>query len=58
MRALYGLGYTLVEAGRPSEDLRRAATPKLTPYNAWAWCWLGRACAELGGRDEARIAFV
>jgi hypothetical protein len=58
MKALFGLGYTLVEAGRPAEayDVLRRYT-ELTPYNAWAWCWFGRACADTGATTEARIAF-
>ena len=58
MKALFALGYTLVEAGRPREayDVLRRYT-ELTPHNAWAWCWLGRACVELGEDAEARQAF-
>lgn len=39
MKALFGLGYTLVAAGRPREayGLLRRYT-ELTPHNAWAWC--------------------
>ena len=57
-KALFGLGYTLVEAGRPREayDLLRRYT-ELTPHNAWAWCWLGRACSAIGDIAEARAAF-
>ena len=57
-KALFGLGYTLVEAGRPREayDVLRRYT-ELTPHNAWAWCWFGRACVELGEDAEARHAF-
>ena len=58
MKALFGLGYTLVEAGRPRDayDVLRRYT-ELTPHNAWAWCWLGRACVDLGEDVEARQAF-
>jgi tetratricopeptide (TPR) repeat protein len=58
MKAMYGLGYSLVEAGRLQEgyDALRRYT-ELTPHNAWAWCWLGRACAELGATSEARAAY-
>ena len=58
MKALFGLGYTLVEAGCPQEayDLLRRYT-QLTPLNAWAWSWLGRACADMGAATEARAAF-
>ncbi len=56
--ARFGLGYTLVEAGRPREgydQLRRYA--ELAPHNAWAWCWLGRAAAEIGETGEALRAY-
>lgn len=58
IKALFGLGYTLVEAGRPREayGLLRRYT-ELTPCNAWAWCWLGKACAALGQTGEARAAY-
>jgi len=58
MKALFGLGYTLVEAGRPREayDALRRYT-ELTPFNAWAWFWLGRACIDMGAEGEARSAF-
>lgn len=58
MKALFGLGYTLVEAGRPREayDALRRYT-ELTPFNAWAWFWLGRACIDMGAAGEARSAF-
>ncbi|MCP9491266.1 MAG: tetratricopeptide repeat protein [Solirubrobacteraceae bacterium MAG38_C4-C5] len=58
MKALFGLGYTLVEAGRPREayDALRRYT-ELTPSNAWAWFWLGRACVDMGAAGEARSAF-
>lgn len=58
MKALFGLGYTLVDAGRPREAygaLRRYT--ELTPFNAWAWFWLGRACVDMGALGEARSAF-
>ena len=57
-KAMFALGYTLVEAGRPREayDLLRRYT-ELAPYNAWAWCWLGRACTASGDLGEARAAF-
>jgi tetratricopeptide (TPR) repeat protein len=58
MKALFGLGCLLVDLGRPREayDLLRRYS-ELTPHNAWAWCWLGRACAARGETAEARAAF-
>jgi tetratricopeptide (TPR) repeat protein len=56
--AHYGLGYTLLHLGRAIEayaHLRHYAD--LVPTNAWAWCYLGRACAALGVDDEARAAY-
>jgi len=32
---------------REGYDALRRYT-ELTPHNAWAWCWLGRACAVMG----------
>ncbi|MDP9344407.1 MAG: hypothetical protein M3P44_01545 [Actinomycetota bacterium] len=57
LKALYGLGYTLMEIDRPREayDVLRRYT-ELTPYNAWASCWLGRACTVLGYVCEATAA--
>ena len=58
MRAHFGLGYTLVEAGRPDRGyahLRRYT--ELVPANAWAWCWLGQCCEALGRNSEARTAY-
>lgn len=53
--AHYGLGYALYDL----EDFRGAyrhlrAYTEVTPSNAWAWSWLGRACIALGEHDEAR----
>jgi tetratricopeptide (TPR) repeat protein len=58
MRAHFGLGYSLVEAGRPDRGythLRRYT--ELAPTNAWAWCWLGRCCEALGSDREAATAY-
>lgn len=58
MKAHFGLGYTLVELERYREayDHLRLYT-ELTPHNAWAWCWLGKACTGLGDLEEARNAY-
>jgi hypothetical protein len=58
MRAHFGLGYTLVEAGRPDRGyahLRRYT--ELVPTNSWAWSWLGQCCEALGRDSEARTAY-
>jgi tetratricopeptide (TPR) repeat protein len=58
MRAHFGLGYTLVETGRPDRGyahLRRYT--ELAPANSWAWCWLGRCCEALGRDSEAATAY-
>ena len=58
MAAHYGLGYTLVELGRPVDGyqhLRRYT--ELVPRNAWAWTWLGHACVALEWIDEAKDGF-
>lgn len=56
--ARYGLGYTLVELGRPREaygHLREYV--EACPTNGWAWCWLGRAHEALGEPTDARAAY-
>lgn len=58
MCAHFGLGYTLVEVGRPDRGyahLRRYT--ELAPANSWAWCWLGRCCEALGRNSEAICAY-
>lgn len=59
MKAHYGLGYTLCALGafRDAYDHLRRYT-ELVPTNAWAWCWLGQACAGLGDVTEARAAYA
>ena len=58
MKARFGLGYTLFHLKRFREayDHLRIYT-ELTPHNGWAWCWLGRACQELGETHEAAGAY-
>lgn len=56
--AHYGLGYTLLELGRAREGyghLREYV--ECCPWNAWAWCWLGRAHEALGELTDARAAY-
>jgi len=56
--AHYGLGYTLLDLGRPREaygHLRHYT--ELAPANEWAWCWLGQACEALGELTDARAAY-
>jgi hypothetical protein len=58
LKARLALGYSLVELGefrQAYEHLRLYA--ELTPHNAWAWCWLGRACEGLGETSEASSAY-
>ena len=53
--AHYGLGPTLHEFGRYREAYRHLRFyVELVPQNAWAWCWLGKACEALGEWGEAR----
>lgn len=54
----YGLGYVLAEMGLHREaysHLRFYA--EANPHNAWAWCWVGKACEEMGDLAEARGAY-
>lgn len=58
MKGHFGAGYVLVKQGRPApaaEHLR--IYTRLTPFNAWAWCWLGKAQAALGEIAAARASF-
>lgn len=54
----YGLGYVLAELGQHREaygHLRYYA--EANPHNAWAWCWVGKACEQMGEVTEARSAY-
>lgn len=56
--AHYGLGYTLLELGLARDaygHLREYV--ECCPWNAWAWCWLGRAHETLGELTDARVAY-
>jgi hypothetical protein len=57
LRAHLGLASALSAQGRytAAYDHARIFT-ELAPRNSWGWAWLGRACAELGAREEARRA--
>jgi tetratricopeptide (TPR) repeat protein len=57
LRAHLGLASALSAQGRYADayDHARIFT-ELAPRNSWAWAWLGRACVELGAREEARRA--
>ncbi|HVL97263.1 MAG TPA: hypothetical protein VM266_15515 [Solirubrobacteraceae bacterium] len=58
MRAHYGLGYTLVELGRPQEALGHLmAYTEICPRNAWAWVWRGRAAHAAGDAAEAAACY-
>jgi tetratricopeptide (TPR) repeat protein len=56
--AHYGLGYTLYELGQFHEAYRHLrAYTEITPKNAWAWCWLGKAADAIGETAEAKAAY-
>jgi tetratricopeptide (TPR) repeat protein len=56
--AHYGLGYTLYELGRFHEAYRHLrAYTEITPSNAWAWCWFGRAADAICETSEAEAAY-
>lgn len=58
MKAHFGLGYTLVELGRPREAFGHLAMyTELTPGLSWAWVWRGRAAEEMGELAEARACY-
>ena len=55
MEAHFGLGYTLLDLGRPHDAYRHLRFyTELTPSNAWGWCYRGRAAEAIGEPAEAR----
>ena len=58
MKAHFGLGYTLVELGRPREAFGHLAMyTEICPRNAWAWLWRGRAGEDMGESAEAASCY-
>ena len=58
MKGHYGAGYTLLGQGIAREAAEHLGIyTRLTPFNAWAWCWLGKAQAELGELCAARASY-
>jgi len=58
MKAHFGLGYTLVELGRPREALGHLAMyTEICPRNGWAWVWRGRAAEAAGEPADAASCF-
>lgn len=58
MKAHYGLGYTLLELGRPHDAFGHFVTyTELTPRLAWGWRYRGLAAAGMGDVDEARKCY-
>ncbi|CAN5486400.1 hypothetical protein BH20ACT15_BH20ACT15_14590 [soil metagenome] len=58
MKGHFGLGYTLHDLGRFRDAYGHLRFYTwLTPHNAWAWCWLGKACEGIGERTEALDAY-
>ena len=58
MTAHYGLGYTLIDLGRPREAFGHLAMyTEICPRNAWAWAFRGRAAHRMGETAEARLAY-
>lgn len=54
MKAHFGLGYTLVELGRPHEAFGHLAMyTEINPRNAWAWHWRAQAAEAMGEIAEA-----
>jgi tetratricopeptide (TPR) repeat protein len=55
--AHYGLGYTLYEQGRYQEAYRHLRHyTEISPNGSWNWCWLAKADAAIGEKEEARKA--
>ncbi len=58
LKGHFGLGYTLCELGRHREAYAHLRYyTEITPRNAWAFCWLGHACAGFEERSEAEAAY-
>jgi tetratricopeptide (TPR) repeat protein len=58
MKGHYGAGYTLLGQGMEREAAEHLCIyTRLTPFNAWAWCWLGKAQAALGEPTAARASY-
>jgi tetratricopeptide (TPR) repeat protein len=58
LEAHYGLGYTLLDLERPHDAYRHLRYyTEITPANAWAWCYRGRAAEAIGENDEARNCY-
>jgi tetratricopeptide (TPR) repeat protein len=58
LKGHYGAGYVLLSQGHAREAAEHLGIyTRLTPYNAWAWCWLGRAQAALGETAAARASY-
>jgi predicted Zn-dependent protease len=49
LKGHFGAGYLLLGQGHAREAAEHLGIyTRLTPYNAWAWYWLGQAQAALG----------
>jgi tetratricopeptide (TPR) repeat protein len=58
LKGHYGVGYVLLEQGMAREAAEHLAIyTRLTPHNAWAWCWLGKAQEALGETTAARASY-
>jgi predicted Zn-dependent protease len=58
LKGHYGAGCVLLDAGRAREAAEQLAIyTRLTPHNAWAWCWFGKAQAALGETAAARASY-
>lgn len=58
VRGFFGLGYTLLDLGRPHEAYEVLLRyEELTPGNAWSSFYVGRVCERLGVRQQAVSAY-
>ena len=58
LKGHYGAGYVLLGQGMAREAAEHLGIyTRLTPHNAWAWCWLGKAQAALGEAAAARVSY-
>jgi tetratricopeptide (TPR) repeat protein len=58
LKGHYGAGCVLLEHGLAREAAEHLGIyTRLTPHNAWAWCWLGKAQEALGEAAAARGSY-
>ena len=58
LKGHYGAGYVLLGQGMARQAAEHLGIyTRLTPHNAWAWCWLGQAQEALDETTAARASY-